>query len=176
MTTPSGTPATCPDCGFCWATTSLDDVVPGIDDAVDAMVDVLLRLGGLVAVRPAVDRWSVLEYAGHVRDVLLSIRERLILASIVDDYESQPIHRDARVDLGFYGLDTPEDVADELDASARLCTKAVACLPEAASNRTMYYSFLSPAPVPLTWVAAQALHECQHHLGDMRSVAAAVEG
>ena len=169
-----GTPATCPGCGFCWDATPPGAVPAGVAEAADGIVSILRSVGDRAEVRPEPACWSVLEYAGHVRDVLLAVRERLVMGTLLDGYESQPILRDARIDAGFARLDTPEVVAAELTVAAGLLGRTVDCLPPGATERRMGYAFLGPDPVPLRWVAAQGLHEARHHLDDVRAVAAAV--
>jgi hypothetical protein len=131
-------------------------------------VDVLRTSPVALSARPIPERWSILEYAAHTRDVLISIRERFVLASIVDGHIGTPIFRDERVDLGFYKLDTPEEVAEELQASSRLFVRTFEALPAGFENRVFTYSPISKADVTILWAGAQALHECEHHLGDVR--------
>ena len=79
--------------------------------AVESFVNVMKAAGSDVATRPSEQRWSILEYGGHLRDVILSIRERVVLASVLDVPVGTPIFRDERVDIGFYAEDTAADVA-----------------------------------------------------------------
>ena len=82
----------------------------------------------VVAARPEPARWSALEYGAHLRDVLISLRERTLTASIEDHPTGAPIHRDERVDLGFYSLDDPATVAAELRAAAgSTCARSPRC-------------------------------------------------
>ena len=115
------------------------------------------------------ESWSALEYASHVRDVLLSIRDRVILALVLDHPTGTPLYREERIALGTYRLDSPEDVADELAIVGRLLGRTLRALPEGATSRTMVYSPLTPFDVTISWMAAQAAHEAEHHLADARS-------
>lgn len=44
--------------------------------------------------RPSPDRWSANEYAAHVRDVLLTIRDRLVIGLVEDNPRFKPVYRD----------------------------------------------------------------------------------
>lgn len=158
----------CDGCGFEWDSVGLKDAVSGISDAVTEFVGVIEESGEMATVRPSPDRWSIVEYAGHLRDVFISLRERLITASVVDHPTGTPIFRDERVNLGFYALDSVDDAADELGFAAGLLSKTIATLPAGFEDRTMVYSPAVDFVATLRWVAAQANHEAFHHLGDIR--------
>lgn len=158
----------CDGCGFVWDTVGLKDAVSGISDAVTEFVGVIEESGEMATVRPSPERWSIVEYAGHLRDVFISLRERTILASIVDDPTGVPIYRDERVNMGFYSLDSVDDAADELGFAAGLISKTIATLPQGFETRTLVYSPVSNAKVTIGWMAAQAYHEAFHHLRDIR--------
>ncbi|HEY5010260.1 MAG TPA: hypothetical protein VIH73_03830, partial [Acidimicrobiales bacterium] len=93
---------TCAHCGFTWATLTRVELATRMSGAVESFVNVMKAAGGDVATRPSERRWSILEYGGHLRDVILSIRERVVLASVLDVPVGTPIFRDERVDIGFY--------------------------------------------------------------------------
>ena len=120
------------------------------------------------SIRPRDDRWSIHEYAAHCRDVLIAIRERLIGASLVDDFRSTPIYRDERVAMRLYALENTEQLITSLKVAHSLLGNVIILLPDSAFSRTMDYSALMPTPVTLQWVAAQAQHEVYHHTLDMR--------
>ncbi len=103
-----------------------------------------------------------------MRDVFLSIRERILRASIEHEPVGVPMFREERVNLGFYKLDTPEEVADELYAASRIFVRTFEALPAGYEQRLFTYSSVSNAKVTILWAGAQALHECEHHLGDVR--------
>lgn len=159
----------CPECGFVWEGKDRSEVIAGINDSVTAFVDVIEEAGEMALVRPDLERWNIVEYAGHLRDVLISLRERIILGCVVDKPTGVPIYRDERVNMGFYSLDSVDDVSDELAMAAGLISKTIASMPEGFENRTMVYSPASNADATLQWVAAQAFHEASHHLNDVRT-------
>lgn len=158
----------CPDCNFVWDGVSRSDAIGGINDSIEAFIGVLEDAGEVALLRPESNRWSIVEYASHVRDVLISLRERTIVASILDEPTGTPLFRDDRVDLGFYSLDSLDDVADELAIAAGLFSKTIATLPEGFETRTLKFSPVTPLSVTIGWLAAQAFHEASHHLGDVR--------
>ncbi len=164
--------ATCEVCGFEWAGVAAVEVPERVNAAVEAFVRVVKDAGPDVARRPSPERWSILEYAGHLRDVLLVQRERIITASILDTPTGAARYRDDRVNLGFYRLDTPEEVVAELAIAAGLFVKTFSSLPEGYERRELVYSVITPERVTVLWVGAQAVHECEHHLGDVEENAA----
>jgi hypothetical protein len=157
---------TCPLCGFSWEPMVRSEVTQRIERAVLSFDEVMKEAGAKAAVRPLADRWSILEYGGHLRDVLLSIRERVILAAIVDVPTGTPIYRDERIDLGFYAEDTVKEVMNELEVAALLFAKTVTTLPAHFDTRELIYSSRTPLAVTISSTFSNAVHECEHHLSD----------
>jgi hypothetical protein len=157
---------TCAHCGFSWATLSRTQIATRIGAAIESFVEVIQRAGDDVDQRPSDERWSILEYGAHLRDVLLSIRERVVLASILDVPTGTPIFRDERVDIGFYAQDAASDVAVELQVVTYLFLKTIATLPADFENRRLVYSAKTPLEITISGALSNALHECEHHLGD----------
>ena len=160
-------PTSCDICGFRWGDVT-GDVGGRLTRASESFVDVVTNAGALVSRRPSPERWSILEYAGHVRDVLISIRERIVLAVVTDRPTGVAMHRDERVDRGLYQCDTVADVSAELAVVTRLFTKTVSSLREEDARRALIYSSASPHEVTVAWAIAQAIHEVEHHLSDIR--------
>lgn len=158
--------AVCEVCGFRWADIRQSEVSDRCQKATSAFIDTIMRSRSIAAVRPAPDRWSILEYGAHLRDVLISIRERIIRASVEDNSIGSPIYRDQRVDLGFYSLDTPDDVSSELESVCQIFERTFRSLPEGYAQRMFQYSPLTELKVSILWAGAQAVHECEHHLSD----------
>ncbi len=158
----------CPGCGFIWDDVAVRDVPGRLERATSAFVDVLATAGELAPIRPELDRWSIVEYAAHLRDVHLTLRERVILATILDDAVGTPIFRDERVNAGFYASDTANTVAHELQVTSQLLLRAVATLSPEQLAREFTYSPASPMRVTVLWAAAQGVHESEHHLADAR--------
>jgi hypothetical protein len=110
----------------------------------------------------------VLEYSSHVRDVLLALRERIVLAVVIDDGVGTPIYRDERVNYGVYAADSADDVATELLVAEHLLVKAFAAVRGDDVSRTIVYSPVTQMPASVLWMGAQAVHEAEHHLADIR--------
>ena len=141
-------------------------VASRISDAVESFIGVIQRAGPDVVHRRTSQRWSILEYGAHLRDVLLSIRERIILASVLDVPVGTALYRDERIDLGFYAQDAPTDVATELQVVTYLILKTIATLPQRYEERRLVYSDRTPLEVTIGTTMLNALHECEHHLRD----------
>jgi hypothetical protein len=156
----------CQGCGFEWDAVTWEEISPRIVAASD-------RFGGLLrgnvedtVVRPDPDRWSALEYACHVRDALFNLRDRIVLGAVEDNPVPHPMHGTPRIEMGLYRGDDPVVVADELIVAAGLFTRTLDRLPAEVRTRPIFYPYPRPATRDLRWVAAQALHESEHHLGD----------
>ena len=128
----------------------------------------------LLRTRPAVDVWSALEYACHVRDVFLVQRDRLYTALVEDTPVFAPMYREQRVTLARYNAQDPEEVAAQLATAARLIAQAFEGLDAGQLQRRCLYNFPAPAERPLLWVGQHAVHEGEHHLRDVERVLAHV--
>jgi hypothetical protein len=117
---------------------------------------------------PVAGVWSALEYACHIRDVLLVQRERVLAVRRGFGHEFRAMGRDERVDHDGYNEQRPEDVAGQLHHAALLFTGDLARLPRADWDLTMTYNFPVPAERSLRWVAVHTAHEVVHHANDMR--------
>jgi hypothetical protein len=146
---------TCAQCGFSWAPRSRAEFAQRMSSSVESFVDVFEKAGPDVGRRPSGDRWSILEYGGHVRDVILDVPV------------GTPIYRDERIDIGFYAPDAASDVLVELQVATYLYLKTVAALPENFEERKLIYSTRTPLEVTISGAMSNALHECLHHLGDV---------
>jgi hypothetical protein len=166
VTTPGTDVQTCAQCGFSWAPLTRAVFASRMSEAVESFVDVLQKARANVERRPSRERWSILEYGGHLRDVILSVRERIVLASILDVPVGTPIFRDERIDIGFYTQDAAADVAVELQVATYLFLKTVATLPAGFEARGLVYSTRTPLEITIAGAMSNALHECEHHLAD----------
>jgi hypothetical protein len=133
------------------------------------MAELLINSSGHVSVRRNPETWSPVEYAGHVRDVLLNIRDRLVVALNEDNPLCKGLYGTPRIELGLYDGDAAELVANELRMAASLFGRTWTRIPEPLRDRTMVYGYPRLTDRSLTWVAAQALHEVEHHLHDVRA-------
>ena len=96
--------------------------------------------------------WSALEYACHVRDVLLVQRERLYLALVEDTPSVAPMYRDERA-TPRYNLQDPKTVAEQITVAANLAGQAFADLDEVQWLRRLIYNFPAPQERTVIWLA-----------------------
>jgi hypothetical protein len=108
------------DCGFCWELVTVDQIGPRVRAATTSIAGAIRNQSTRSLVRPSLERWSALEYAAHVRDVYLTIRDRLVIGLVEENPGFKPMHRDERVSLGLYAADAVEDVSVELEATANM--------------------------------------------------------
>ena len=160
----------CEDCGFAW------ESVPAIEVG-DRARHGALRIAELMQMdavtdRPEPNRWSALEYAAHVRDVLLNLRDRIVVALVEDDPDFKPLYRDQRVDLGLYAGDTPASVRQDLDTASDLFCRTFAVLSTDQLARPCQYAYPTLTTRSVLWMARQVVHEVEHHLGDIEENAA----
>lgn len=159
----------CEECGYVYdldaAVRSSYDIGVGVAELVELMTTTE-RQNLALQTRP--DLWSPLEYACHVRDVLLTQRERMLLARRVDVPEAVPMGRDERVLHDGYAEQDPAEVAEELTVAARLLVNTLDRLDLSDWERRILYSWPEPRERTLRWVAAHTLHEVRHHLLDVR--------
>ncbi len=158
----------CPECGFAW-TEVPDAAIAERVTAGAAALGGTIREAAAPARRPRPDRWSALEYAAHVRDVILNIRDRVVVALVEDDPEFKPLYRDQRVELGLYSRDDATTVAGELAVAAALFARTWAALDERQLDRPCRYAFPVPTDRSVRWMGQQVVHEVEHHLGDVRA-------
>ena len=156
------------ECGFAWAEVSDPEIPDRIATGAAALAG-FLRAATAPDRRPRPDRWSAVEYGAHVRDVLLHLRDRVVVTLVEDDPTFKPLYRDQRVDLGLYARDDAATVATELGTAAALFGRTWAALDADALDRPCQYAFPVPATRSVRWMGQQAVHEVEHHLGDVRA-------
>jgi hypothetical protein len=161
-------PESCPGCGFIWDQVEPHDVAPHLLEAAGQVATLLVANADTARTRPEPARWSTLEYAAHLRDVLLNVRDRLVLCAVEDNPSPYPLYREERVTFGLYAGEDPATVASDLEAAARLFTVAFDTLSPAALERPVIYSRVLNDQRTFRWMGAQGLHEAQHHLDDVR--------
>lgn len=111
--------------------------------------------------------WSPLEYACHLRDVLLVQRERVLLARRAERPSPPLMGREERVEHDGYADQRPEDVARQLEDAALLFANVLARLGLEDWERRVLYDGLEPPDRSLRWVALDTWHEAHHHLLDV---------
>ncbi|WP_084010615.1 DinB family protein [Pseudofrankia sp. DC12] len=156
----------CPECGFNAATFPAVGVSGHVLRVAAAW---RLLLAGQPAQdlrrRPALARWSPLEYGCHVRDVLRLYDERLVLMLTQDNPRYPNWDQDVTAVAGRYGEQDPAQVAEDLaSAAARIATRfATVTGPqwERAGERS------DGARFTVDTFSRYFLHDPVHHLYDV---------
>jgi hypothetical protein len=130
-------------------------------------------LGLTIRTRPSPRTWSALEYACHVRDVFLVLRERLYLTLVEERPSFARMHHEERASLARYAAEESADVARELKVAAEMLAWAFEGLDEAQWQRHCLYNATERT---VLWLGRHGVHEGEHHLRDidaaLRSAAA----
>lgn len=158
----------CAECGFDYAEADPLRAGAEIVSTADEIAAVLSDPPPNLRVRPQPDTWSILEYACHVRDVLLVQRERVLLALREECPRLAQMGRDERVEHDGYSDQDPSDVARQLKDAAKLFANVLTRLTPEQWGRTLFYNFPEPAERSLRWAAVHTLHELRHHALDIR--------
>ncbi len=158
----------CEGCGFDFDAVERS-LLEGRSQAAVAAIGELLQTASdrQIERRPSPHRWSALEYAFHVRDVLLTLRERMVTGLIEDNPGFPSMHREERLERDLYRLDTASDIAAELAACRNMLFRLFAAIDDEQANRIVQYGSPNPTPRSIGWMARQAVHESEHHLADM---------
>ncbi|MFE9751307.1 DinB family protein [Saccharothrix saharensis] len=159
----------CAECGFTYDPADASAAGPAIRDGVVEVVSVLRRRAGddlRTRRRPGV--WSPLEYACHLRDVLLVQRERVLAVRRTERPVFAPMGRDERVDHEGYAEQDLDDVLRQLGDAAGMFGNVLARLDRGDWDRDLVYPYPGPTPRTLAWMAVHTVHEVRHHLRDIR--------
>ncbi len=157
----------CEECGFAYDEDALRPLDALLAEMAGPYRDALAAEPERLRRRPDAGTWSPLEYACHVRDVLLAQRER-ILTTLVEDHPSfPPMYREQRAALARYNDQDPVRVADEIDIASGLLARQLAALDDEQLARECLYLFPVTAMRSVRWVGIHTLHECRHHRLDI---------
>lgn len=153
----------CPECGFVAA--ELDPPAAGerLREIADTFGVVLDRPD--VARRARPDRWSDLEYACHVRDVLRIFDGRLARMLSEDDPLFANWDQDATAVEDAYALQDPAAVRAELLAAAEAIARRYEGIEGAAWDRTGRRS--DGASFTVASLTRYLVHDPHHHLWDV---------
>ena len=158
----------CEECGFDFETLEAADVGPRIRRGVEAVASALSNSWAPDR-RPAVERWSANESAAHVRDVLISIRDRLVVGLVEDNPGFKPLYRDERLAMGLYLADSVAELTAEIRATGPMFVRLFEAIAPAQLSREVQYGFPDPETRTLLWMGRQAVHETEHHLLDINA-------
>lgn len=153
----------CPECGFEADAFPRTDVGAMVRTNADEWQRVLSLPGA--ATRAVPDRWSPLEYACHVRDVLRLYEERLALMLAKDDPEFENWDQDATAIADRYGEQDPAVVAGELIAAGTALAARFDGVTDAQWERRGRRS--DGAHFTVESFARYFVHDPIHHLHDV---------
>ena len=159
----------CPECGFDYESTGFEAAGDRIRVETGSIGQLLA--GGFddaTTRRPELGVWSPLEYACHVRDVLLAQRERTLLALIEDNPSFVPMYRDQRAVVARYAAEPVDDVAAQLYMAAELFVRLSEGLSDDQRARPCRYNFPEPTQRNVGWLLVHTAHEVVHHADDIR--------
>lgn len=163
----------CDVCGFVWDATDIAQLPERLAAAAGEAGELLSRNRTVAQLRTDPEVWSMAHYGGHMRDVLINLRDRIVLGLVEDNPTPKPMFASARVDLGLYDTDDPITLGAELRVAADLFSRTIRALTPTQFARPIHYGWPRPETRSLAWVAAQALHEIEHHTKDLEALAAA---
>lgn len=156
----------CQQCGFVYDLATAPAAADAVTAGAGAIASALTSLDD-VRTRCQTDVWSPLEYACHVRDVLLVQRERVLTARRAERPSFTPMGRDERVEHDGYAAQDPHDVARQLADAATLFANVLRRLSSTDLERTVIYNHPTRQERTLAWVAVHTVHEIRHHLDDI---------
>jgi DinB superfamily len=156
----------CEGCGYAWEIVGRDEIGPRATAAAAGIAARLRHEPESARRRPAAATWSALEYAAHLRDVFLTLRDRLVIGLVEDDPTFKPLYRDERVDLGLYAAETTGGTAAELEAAAAMFTRVFEAIGDDQLGRPVQFGY-PPTTRSLLWLGQQVVHEAEHHRGDI---------
>ena len=155
----------CPACGLDTRTIG-GPAVPGLLATTGSAWQRVLTSRPDAGIRPAEDRWSVLEYGCHVRDVFALADRRFHLMLSEDDPVFANWDQDATAVSERYGSQDPGTVAVELlEAAATLGRVLLAGVPTAGWSRPGRRS--DGARFTVESFARYVIHDPVHHLHDV---------
>jgi hypothetical protein len=176
QSTHDGQMTQCAQCHFDFENLAANEAPAAIRHAArqirELLGELLVEADGVEALRtrPEPTTWSALEYAGHVRDVLITQRERVYLTLIDDVPTFAPVHPERRVLLGDYNGEDPATTATEVTIAADLLARLLAGLDADKWARRCVFHFPEPEARDLAWIARHCAHEAIHHLLDIETV------
>ncbi|MBT2482080.1 DinB family protein [Streptomyces sp. ISL-94] len=165
----------CAECGFEYDLALAPRVSVLAKGHAREYADLLCAEPSVLRQRSVPQVWSPLEYACHMRDVLLVQRERMLAARRRDTPVAESMGRDERVEHDGYAQQKPADVARQLQDATLLFTDALDLLSPSDWERTLVYTYPERAERSLSWLAVHTLHELRHHLLDIRRQLALAE-
>ncbi len=155
--------ARCPECGYLGSEIQPSELPELVLQATAPWAEVLARPD--VRTRPAPQVWSPLEYACHVRDVLLVFAERAVLIGDQEDPVFENWDQDATAIDDRYWEQDPAMVADEIATAAKVNAAVWAGIDADEWRRPGRRS--NGSAFTLDTLGRYFLHDLRHHLADV---------
>jgi hypothetical protein len=153
----------CPECGYLGSEVQHDALPQLVLEATAPWAEVLA--GPNPGSRPASQVWSPLEYACHVRDVLLVFAERAVLIGDQDDPLFENWDQDATAIADRYWEQDPATVASEIATAAQVNAAVWAGVSTEEWQRPGRRS--DGSVFTLDSLGRYFLHDLRHHLVDV---------
>jgi hypothetical protein len=155
----------CPECGFDAALVPLDQLGSMVRENAAAWQPILSRPREELTTRPSDDRWSALEYACHVRDVVRLCDQRLALMLTEDGPDFANWDQDVTAVTDRYNEQDPALVAAAITEAAGPLADRLDSVEGDAWQRTGKRS--DGASFTVETFARYFLHDPVHHLVDV---------
>jgi hypothetical protein len=157
---------TCKRCGLAYLALDVDTALGLVAEATATLAALLPSVEeAVLRRRPAPQVWSVVEYACHIRDVLLTYSVRVHRGVLEERPALDPMYGDWRAERFGYAAMPLDVLLVELGAAATGFAAEVGTVREDAWERTVVRR---PSEVrTVRWLVRQAAHECVHHLADV---------
>ncbi len=161
----------CESCGLAYASMSVEECLALVDDSVGAISGLLPDLtDAALRRRRTPQEWSAIEYACHVRDVLVVFTVRVHRGLHDDRPVVDPVYNDWRARRFGYQHASVVEVSESMRWAASGFAAEARSVPDDAWDRTVERQ---PGEVrTVRWLVRQAAHEAVHHLGDIRRILA----
>jgi hypothetical protein len=158
---------TCDGCGFEWDAIQRNEIAGRLVAGAEGFAAVLAGGRASLYQRSTPETWSVVEYAAHARDCMLNLRDRIICGVAEDNPTPKAMYAAVRIATGVYAVESATHLPNEMAVAAALLSRTVDALTPELLARPIFYPWPIPTTRTLLWVAAQALHELEHHLADV---------
>jgi hypothetical protein len=159
---------TCPECGFAAGSVAPSTVAALVRESTDRWIAVLDTPVEHLRARPDPTRWTTLEYAAHVRDVLRLYRTRLALMVDADDPLFANWDQDETALAERYNEQDPAIVAVELHEAGLALADAFGAIDGDQWQRRGRRS--DGASFTIATFAQYMIHDPIHHLWDVDAI------
>jgi hypothetical protein len=164
----------CDRCGFEYASVDHRGAARRVREEAGALTAILRPADPVLAAEHRIGPgWSATEYGGHVRDVLVNQRERVLTARAGTARSVVAMGRDERVRWGEYAEYGPAGLAQEIVIVASWLARTLDLLRPSDWSLSLVYNYPEPTERSLEWLAAHTVHELVHHRGDIERLIAA---